>query len=225
LPVQWYFALRKVNVSDFMNTASLMKFVVVFLIFSSPVLYLLFSSKFAPGLMVVLRRKSVALMVFGIGLSAITAGLISTSKVLQSPMLPIGLAWRDSSLVTPAISIFSIGATVGVLSLFRGSDACLKSFTLRVLPVVFVLISFIVTWSVTKEASLDAERLLNNRIASEAVVFAETDQSNEIRCDLLTEWNVSYRDKKWDFRPNQLRWALDKFVGYAHGAPYFCEER
>ena len=63
-----------------------------------------------------------------------------------------------------------------------------------------------------------------NRIALEAVVFRETPEANAYRCELLADWAESYRDKNWDFRPDQLRGALTNFVNYAHQAPAFCVE-
>lgn len=87
-----------------------------------------------------------------------------------------------------------------------------------------LLISFTTTWAVGFETGEDPERILNNRIALEAVVFQASPEGNEYRCGLLDDWADSYRDTNWEFRPDQLRWALTDFVRYAHDAPYFCDE-
>jgi len=169
-------------------------------------------------------RSLLGLALLGFGLAAATTSLISLSQVVQDPSLRVGLAWRDSALATPGMSL----ALAAGLTWFAHARPVRESIAPRLavlgVGLLVLLVSFTTSWAVAHKTSEDAERVLNNRIALEAVVFRETPEANAYRCELLADWAESYRDKNWDFRPDQLRGALTNFVNYAHQAPAFCVE-
>lgn len=165
-----------------------------------------------------------ALGLLGAGLAFAATSLISLSQVLQDPSLRVGLAWRDSALATPGIALSLAALLVSIAHNERLRASVAPRLGIATVGIFAVFMSFMTTWSVGEATKADPERVLNNRIAFEAVVFSEGAEANAYRCGLLAAWTESYRDKNWEWRPDQLRYALTDFVRYAHGASDFCAE-
>ncbi|MDG1365712.1 MAG: hypothetical protein P8P85_01500 [Acidimicrobiales bacterium] len=223
VPTQWAEGLSSGAVGD-LGGGTVLVLILAFLAVATPAIALYIGGWGGLDAAAPDRDSLLALGILGGGLALATTSLISLSQVLQDPSLRVGLAWRDSALATPGVSLAGAAVLAGLAHhrWFR------KSVTPRLSVfaggLLAMLMSFITTWAVGFETGEDPERILNNRIALEAVVFESSPEANEYRCGLLDDWADSYRDTNWEFRPDQLRWALTDFVRYAHDAPYFCDE-
>ena len=224
VPVQWHEGMSQSALDALGRSSHLVLIGVAFVILIGPIVGAYVGGRDPVDSVGPSARSVVALAILGGGLALVTTGLISTSEVVQNPSLRVGLAWRDSALATPAIGLIIAAAVAWVAHWPWIRRAIASRLVIAVVGLGVMLASFITTWAVAVETRENPERMLNNRIALEAVVFSERDDANEFRCSLLAEWAEKHRDKQWEFRPDQLRFALDDFVHYAHDAEGFCVE-
>ena len=103
-----------------------------------------------------------------------------------------------------------------------GSSRNIALAGVTVLLAISLAITGFLNTAVGQRFNSSTEAALNNQIAASLVTFDASTFGNEFRCSLLDDWAAEYHDKRHEFRPTQLRNALNTATRRTYGVKY-CE--
>jgi hypothetical protein len=158
------------------------------------------------------------------GPSVVAAGAVraSGSAGLQKTAPAIGTTWRESSLSVAGWSIVMTSVIVIVTRRLAGSSKSIILGGVTVLLAISLVVTGFLSTAVGQKSNSSTEAALNSQIAVSFVTFDSSAFGNEFRCSLLDDWAAEYHDKRLEFRPAQLRTALNTATQRTYGVKY-CE--
>ncbi len=165
-------------------------------------------------------RLAIALVGLGSVMALLSASLAGLSASMQQRNLPIGAAWRETTLVQVAWAFIAAGV-LAALDLAARSERTRQALRAAAAAALAVALAFtlLANWRFAEVDRRDPTAAVTSLIATSTIHLDDSEHGDEIRCALIDAYTELTPPKVW-INGERLRVYLDDFMEARHGYPY-----